>query len=112
MKKYLLLIGLQLLPGAYAKDSVIYDKDTGFVIAEGFEVVKENCTVCHSAAIIIQNRMTRDSWLESIRWMQKNQGLWKLMDNEPIILDYLAKHYNLIETGRRKNLPAHLMPVK
>ena len=111
MNKYLLLIGLLILPGADAKDKLKYDKDSGFVIDSGFEIVKANCTACHSAALVTQNRMSRETWLETIRWMQKSQGLWPLMANEPIILDYLAKHYSPSDTGRRKNLPEHLMPA-
>ena len=111
MKKFILLITLLSLGSVQAAEKLKIDKDTGFVIDKGFEIVKANCTACHSAALVTQNRMTRDTWLETIRWMQKTQGLWPLTTNEPIILDYLAKHYSPTDTGRRKNLPAHLMPI-
>ena len=39
-----------------------------------------------------------------IRWMQATQGLWDLGANEPIILDYLEKHYSPKAKGRRTNL--------
>jgi len=39
-----------------------------------------------------------------IRWMQETQGLWQLGKNEPIILDYLAKHYAPEEVVRRPGL--------
>lgn len=112
MNKYLLFAGLLLLPSAYAADKLAIDKDSGFVIDTGFEIVKANCTACHSAALVTQNRMNRVTWLETIRWMQETQGLWPLATNEAIILDYLEKHYSPTDTGRRKSLPAHLMPKK
>lgn len=69
-----------------------------------------HCTACHSAALITQNRMTRDGWLNTIRWMQEKQGLWPLGEHEDIVLDYLAKHYYPEATGRRKPLAQHLLP--
>lgn len=77
---------------------------TGLVYAKGFDLVRGTCTACHSAKLVTQNRATRDGWKQMIRWMQATQGLWELGKNEPIILDYLAKHYAPEETGRRANL--------
>jgi len=76
-------------------DEVVDGKDvaTGFVIDEGFEIVKATCTGCHSSAIVLQNKFTREGWKAKIVWMQETQGLWDLGDNESIILDYLAKHH-------------------
>lgn len=111
LKKAILILSLIALSCSYAKSKDTLDKDTGFVIDTGFELVKANCTACHSSGLVIQNRMNRDTWLETIRWMQKTQGLWPLGDSEKVILDYLAKNYSPTETGRRKNLPAHLMPA-
>lgn len=88
------------------------DNDTGLVIDKGLELVKGHCTACHSAKLVSQNRMTRDSWLETIRWMQKSQGLWSLGEAEGGILDYLERHYSPKTSGRRKNLPPALLPRK
>ena len=77
---------------------------TGLKVAEGWEVVRGTCTACHSAALVTQNRATREGWEQMIRWMQQTQGLWDLGDNEKIILDYLAAHYAPEESGRRPNL--------
>ena len=112
MKKCLSLIILLLPVNAIAEEKLSYDKSTGLVIDTGVELVKTHCTACHSAALVIQNRMSRDTWLETIRWMQKTQGLWPLADMEPVILDYLAKNYSPVDTGRRKNLGPHLLPSK
>ncbi len=77
---------------------------SGLKVAEGWEVVRGVCTACHSAKMITQTKATRDGWLQMIRWMQKNQGLWDLGEQEKIILDYLAAHYAPDEGGRRPNL--------
>ena len=69
------------------------DPDTGLVIARGYEQVTAQCTVCHSARLITQNRADRQGWLRMIRWMQQTQGLWPLGDAEAEILDYLADNY-------------------
>jgi hypothetical protein len=81
------------------------DKETGLIIENGFETVKENCTACHSAKLIIQNRMDRDGWIETIRWMQDTQGLWQFTpETEKIILDYLSLNYAPQKTYRRAPL--------
>jgi hypothetical protein len=69
------------------------DPTTGFVIAEGIELMRAHCTGCHSSRMITQYRASREVWLEKIRWMQRTQNLWDLGEAEPKILDYLAKHY-------------------
>ncbi|CAN5226879.1 hypothetical protein BH23BAC1_BH23BAC1_38390 [soil metagenome] len=71
---------------------------------KGMEIVKANCTPCHSARLIVQNRATREGWLSMIRWMQQTQNLWDLGANEEIILDYLSTHYPPEEKSRRENL--------
>ena len=94
-----------------AEEKLTYDPITGFVIAEYFEIVRAHCTACHSAKLVTQNRMTRESWLETIRWMQKSQGLWPLGAQEHNILDYLETYYSPIAISRRPPIPNHLMPV-
>ena len=70
------------------------DPETGFIIADGFPIVKANCTACHSAKLVIQNRMSRETWLATIRWMQETQGLWEFPPKtEETILDYLSTYY-------------------
>lgn len=77
---------------------------TGFADGEGLMTVVANCTACHSAKLVTQNRMTREGWEQTIRWMQKTQNLWDLGPNEAVILDYLATHYAPEKKGRRQNL--------
>ncbi|MCL6266959.1 monoheme cytochrome C [Flagellimonas myxillae] len=77
---------------------------TGFIEDEGMRVTIQNCTNCHSAKLVTQNRMSRDGWEATIRWMQETQNLWDLGNNEELILTYLAKNYAPVAKGRRQNL--------
>ncbi len=64
----------------------------------GIKLVLDNCTVCHSADIILQNNMSRKAWDNTITWMQKSQGMWALDKRDrKIILDYLAKAQGISE---------------
>jgi hypothetical protein len=108
MKKRLMwlfpmLLVLWAVPG-FAADKEI-DKETGLIIAPGFEEVKKTCTVCHSSMLVTQNKADREGWLEMIRWMQEKQGLWKLEPKlENAILDYLAANYGPTAVYRRPPL--------
>ena len=77
---------------------------TGFVEGEGLMTVVNNCTNCHSAKLVTQNRMTKEGWQATIKWMQETQNLWDLGKNETIIVDYLATYYAPQKKGRRENL--------
>ena len=80
------------------------DVESGLIAEGDYLLVKQNCTSCHSGAIITQNRMSRDSWLTTIEWMQETQNLPELGDNEAPILDYLEKYYAPEKKGRRPRL--------
>jgi hypothetical protein len=77
---------------------------TGFVEGEGLMTVVNNCTNCHSARLVTQNRMSAEGWTTTIRWMQETQNLWDLGNNEAIIVNYLATYYAPENKGRRQNL--------
>jgi len=77
---------------------------TGFVEDDGLMLVVNNCTNCHSAKLVTQNRMSKERWVTTIRWMQETQNLWDLGANEEPIVSYLAKNYAPIQKGRRQNL--------
>jgi len=77
---------------------------TGFVDDKGLMETINNCTNCHSSKLVIQNRMSKERWIATIRWMQKTQNLWDLGGNEEIIVSYLAKNYAPTKKGRRENL--------
>ena len=77
---------------------------TGLREAEGLTEVINNCTNCHSAQLVIQNRMSEERWAATIRWMQETQGLWDLGKNEEIIINYLVTNYPPEQKGRRQIL--------
>lgn len=93
-------------PESATEDRVENGKDlmSGLIAASGYKTVRSNCTACHSAQLITQNRASRDGWKAMIKWMQATQGLWDLGENEAIILDYLAANYAPQEVGRRAPL--------
>lgn len=77
---------------------------TGLIDAEGLMTVVNNCTNCHSAKLVTQNRMTKERWNATIRWMQETQNLWELGKNQEIIVNYLVTNYPIEDVGRRANL--------
>jgi hypothetical protein len=77
---------------------------TGFVEGDGLMLVVNNCTNCHSAKLVTQNRMSKERWVATIRWMQETQNLWDLGNNEEAIVNYLATNYAPTDKGRRQNL--------
>ena len=77
---------------------------TGFVDAKGLMTVVNNCTNCHSAQLVIQNRMNEERWNATIKWMQETQNLWDLGGNQKIIVNYLVANYPPVDKGRRENL--------
>lgn len=77
---------------------------TGLVEGKGLMETVNNCTNCHSAKLVIQNRMDKERWISIIRWMQETQNLWDLGKNEEIIINYLVKNYPPDKKGRREPL--------
>ena len=77
---------------------------TGLIEGEGHMEVVNNCTNCHSAKLVTQNRMSRERWAATIDWMQETQNLWDLGDNEEIIINYLITNYPTTKKGRRSIL--------
>ncbi len=80
------------------------DVATGFIAEGSYKLVKQNCISCHSAKLVIQNRMSYKGWRASIKWMQETQNLHDLGENEEAILTYLAKYYAPVKTEGRKPL--------
>ena len=77
---------------------------TGLKEDQGLMTVVAHCTACHSAQLVIQNRMNKERWNATIRWMQETQNLWDLGDNQEIIVDYLVRNYPVSNKGRRQKL--------
>jgi cytochrome c5 len=87
------------------------DPVTGFKMTGDWELVRGNCTACHSAKLITQQRGSARQWLTMIRWMQQKQNLWAFdADTENRIITYLADNYPPSDAQRRAAIPPHLMP--
>ena len=87
------------------------DPVTGLKMAGDWEIVRANCTACHSAKLITQQRGSEQQWLTMIRWMQKKQNLWAFdPDTEQRIIGYLAEQYPPSDAQRRAAIPPDLMP--
>lgn len=94
MRLHFFLAATTVLTLGAAQAASKIDPQSGLIIAPGFESVKTNCTACHSAGFIITAGYSRAVWLEQIRWMQKDQGLWEFTPEvEKEILDYLETNY-------------------
>ena len=87
------------------------DPVTGFRMTGDWELVRANCTSCHSAKLVTQQRGSAQQWLTMIHWMQKKQNLWAFdPDTEDRIITYLAENYPPSDAQRRAALAADLMP--
>ena len=87
------------------------DPVTGMKMTGDWELVRGNCTACHSAKLITQQRGTAEQWLAMIRWMQKKQNLWQFdPGTEGRIIAYLAENYPPDAAQRRAPIPPDLMP--
>ncbi|MFL1010904.1 monoheme cytochrome C [Flavisericum labens] len=75
---------------------------TGLMDAEGLMTVVNNCTNCHSAKLVTQNRMNAERWNTTIKWMQETQNLWDLGKNQETIVNYLVTNYPPQKKGRRQ----------
>lgn len=99
--------------GAAGEATIETDPQTGMVVAENWELARNNCIICHSPAQFLRQRGTRATWQSVVDWMQKEQGLVWLVDPvmEEKIVSYLAENYPP-EAGkyRRAPIPATLMP--
>ena len=81
------------------------DASSGLINAPGFELVKSQCTVCHSGSLIVSQRLGGKEWVRMIRWMQEEQGLWSLGNLEEPIVRYLTKHYGVSVNFNRRRKP-------
>jgi len=77
---------------------------TGLIEGVGLMETVNNCTNCHSAKLVTQNRMDAARWAATIDWMQETQNLWDLGGNEEIIINYLVTNYPVKKKGRRLSL--------
>lgn len=85
---------------ARAADDAV-DPASGLVIDTGWELTQAHCAGCHSAKLVTQNRLDQGGWEDIIRLMQAEHGLWDLGDAEPVIIDYLSRHYGAAQRAFR-----------
>ncbi|MDJ0918373.1 MAG: hypothetical protein QNJ05_11455 [Woeseiaceae bacterium] len=88
------------------------DPITGLKMTGDWQLVRNNCIGCHSAALVTQQRGDAGQWLGMIRWMQAKQNLWTFdPDTESRIVAYLAENYPPAPNRRRAALSSDLMPT-
>ncbi len=87
------------------------DSLSGLKMTGDWQIVRANCTPCHSGKLITQQRGTAEQWLAMIRWMQEKQNLWQFDPvTEEKIVNYLAENYPPGRSQRRAALAPELMP--
>ena len=87
------------------------DPVSGLKMTGDWQIVRANCTVCHSGKLVTNQRGTSDQWLTMIRWMQAKQNLWQFDPvTEGKIITYLAENYPPAAAQRRAALAPDLMP--
>ena len=76
------------------------DEFSGLPRTPGHETVYYQCTYCHSAQIIMQQRLPRSRWDYLLNWMVAQQGMPEPSpEARAEILDYLVRHFSP-ESGR------------
>ena len=104
------LFALTCLSTVAAQDALPVDPGSGLIVDENWELVRATCGACHSTSLVIQNHMSADNWLRTIRWMQDKHNLWDLGDNEDRIIAYLEKNYGVPDRPLRR-LPLNQPPL-
>lgn len=98
------------IAAAAAQEPAI-DPATGLKLSGDWQLVRDNCTACHSARLITQQQGSAAHWLKLIRWMQATQNLWQFQPRvEQKIVAYLAQYYPPAAQRRRAPIPRELMP--
>ena len=65
-------------------------------LGEGREDVFYLCSTCHSIKTVVQQRLSREVWDETLVWMVDEQGMPPLEEEErQQILEYLSTYVSL-----------------
>ncbi len=104
------------LPAAAGEAKTTYpvDKESGLIMAPGWEMVNQQCNACHSSKLVAQNSGNREVWRGTLQWMIDTQGLWDLSETWEPVLKYLSTYYGDAEidmtTFRRLPLSKDQLP--
>ncbi len=99
MRRFIFLLTIILM--AVGTSPMGATAETRLQTGKGRDLVLDTCTLCHSESLLLNNRMTREHWDETITWMQEKQGLWQLDPKDrTTILDYLAKYQGVPGAGK------------
>ena len=67
---------------------------SGLPQSDGFELVHNTCTSCHSLAIVMQQSASLQRWQDMLLWMREKQGMPELHpEDEAVILAYLTREF-------------------
>ncbi len=106
------LLALLAMPFVHAEEIAI-DPVSGLKKTGDWELIRNNCSACHSTRLITQQSGDAEQWLGLIRWMQEEQNLWQFdADTEDRIISYLAENYPPRAQQRRAPIAADMMPPK
>lgn len=84
---------LALPSGALAQDQAGGGPLLGLPAGEGREEVLYSCASCHSIQTVVQQKLDRAAWDETLVWMVEEQGMAELEPGKrQLILDYLSTH--------------------
>ena len=71
------------------------DEYWGLPRSQGVEIVAGYCSACHSLALVMQQRQSREGWDELLDWMVEKQGM---ANPDPTtraaILGYLSREFD------------------
>ena len=92
-KSLLAALLLALPPGAHTEDQAGAGPLLGLPAGEGREEVLYSCSSCHSIQTVVQQKLDRAAWDETLVWMVEEQGMAELEPGKrQLILDYLSTH--------------------
>ena len=110
--RVLALVALLATPFALAEDMAI-DPVSGLKMTGDWELIRNNCSACHSTRLITQQSGSAEQWLGLIRWMQEKQNLWQFdAVTEDRIISYLAENYPPRARQRRAPIAEDMLPPR
>ena len=67
----------------------------GLPEGRGRDIVFYHCAICHSTRLVLQQRLSREVWDETLDWMVEEQGMNELERGaRKMVLDYLSTYLN------------------